>query len=583
MLAVACSKDSPAPTSASVDCTSATSYARTNSEWDWRPAFVNDNLRAVASQDGHFGAVGDRSMTKRSATGWVWHTIGYNGGADFFATTWLGDATIDVGSGPYASYDGFDLIADPDTHQQYALRGMASSGGLVVAVGDHGELVTTPDGLTWTRETPIADVRLNDVLWTGREFVAVGEHGAMYQSSNGRSWARLETGRTDTINAIATRDDQFFIATVDGYVLHGSGRFWGVVVDRSPQPIADVASGPKGVVAVGPDGLLMTSPDGECWEQVGGVTNTNLWSVAADQGFVAVGDNGTILQSKDGRNWFARPPGGTIDLGLVKKFGSTWIATGNDYTILTSIDGRNWTPADVLGPKGPIGSGVSDLTYAQGHFVAVATDGIVLSSPDGTQWTRFDTGTAADFSSIVWAFGQFFASRYDGVIMAGPDETSLVALPVSTHKYAELAASNGFIAVLSGSASGAGGTAGLWSSDGVQWSASIHPVPDYVQEIIGTNQGFLTVSASALYSSANGDRWTRESKLPFPAFTLAADGNIVMVAGAFGQLAVSSDRRTWTMEDTGAIDKQSDLFGIALDPNGAVAVGSGSLLLYRAR
>lgn len=62
--------------------------------------------------------------------------------------------------------------------------------GLFVAVGDTGEIQTSPDGVTWTRRETTSSYNLFSVAFNGvSDFVAVGTNGEIRHSTNGTSWS----------------------------------------------------------------------------------------------------------------------------------------------------------------------------------------------------------------------------------------------------------------------------------------------------------------------------------------------------------------------------------------------------------
>jgi hypothetical protein len=61
------------------------------------------------------------------------------------------------------------------------LRGVAYGDGLFVAVGD-GTILTSPDGVSWTRQTPPTGNWLYGVTYGNGRFVAVGMYGIILTS-----------------------------------------------------------------------------------------------------------------------------------------------------------------------------------------------------------------------------------------------------------------------------------------------------------------------------------------------------------------------------------------------------------------
>ena len=59
-----------------------------------------------------------------------------------------------------------------------------------VAVGAHGTVLTSPDGITWTTRSTGSAHYLYDVAWTGSQLVAVGAGSSVFTSPDAITWKR---------------------------------------------------------------------------------------------------------------------------------------------------------------------------------------------------------------------------------------------------------------------------------------------------------------------------------------------------------------------------------------------------------
>jgi len=137
--------------------------------------------------------------------------------------------------------------------------GVAYGGGLFVAVGDNGTILTSPDAATWTPRTSGTANSLNDITWGRGNFVAVGEGGTIQTSPNGASWTGRPSGTSISFQGVT----------------YGGGIF----------------------LTVGNSDTFLTSPDTINWSQR--VINYSLFyrgTFGCDT-FVMVGENGHIIQS----------------------------------------------------------------------------------------------------------------------------------------------------------------------------------------------------------------------------------------------------------------------------------------------
>ncbi len=197
-----------------------------------------------------------------------------------------------------------------------------------------------------------------------------------------------------------------------------SNGYWGV--DWSPQ------LGLFAAVSInGTGNRVMTSPDGITWTARTSASDT-VWVAikwVADLGlFVALSN--TCMTSPDGINWTTRaiPSASYRDVAWSPKL-KLLVAVGNGGTprCATSPDGITWTSRTI-----------NTLAWYRvawsqevGIFVAVSegsgTTGRVAYSYDGINWSYANIDSDVSLRGLVWAssMGLFIASR--GVIMTSPD------------------------------------------------------------------------------------------------------------------------------------------------------------------
>ncbi len=76
---------------------------------------------------------------------------------------------------------------------------------------------------------------------------------------------------------------------------------------------------------------------------------------------------------------------------------STFIAVGNAGNIITSSDGTKWTKK-----KAGTKKHLRGVTYGDGKFVMVGNSGTVLTSPESTNWTRIKSGTSRHLRRVFF-------------------------------------------------------------------------------------------------------------------------------------------------------------------------------------
>ncbi len=192
----------------------------------------------------------------------------------------------------------------------------ARFGGFYMAAGAAGTVVTSPDAVTWTKQTSGTSNDLNGIAANGGgQYVVAGANGTLVVSNNGVSFVTAASGTTNALNAVT----------------YGNGRY----------------------VAVGANGTLLNSTDGTTWQAANSNTSANLNGVAFGTwvstttglivtNFVAVGAAGTVLTSPDGLTWTALTPITTKTLTAID-FGRQFVAVGSSGGIFTSADAVTWT------------------------------------------------------------------------------------------------------------------------------------------------------------------------------------------------------------------------------------------------
>jgi hypothetical protein len=207
------------------------------------------------------------------------------------------------------------------------LRAIAFGGGLFVAVGDSGLILTSPNDTTWTNQISGTTKCLRSVGHPGGYFTAVGDSGTILTSLDGIVWTNQTSGTIKNLNAVSSGN------------LFGGGSIRGIKT-----------------VAIGDSGIILTSSDsGKTWNsQTSGTTNT-LWGIFClgdDLNghwlfYITVGAQGTILTSYTnvtspsyslpGVVWTPQMSGTTRNLyGVSWGYQDSIVAVGDSGTILTS-------------------------------------------------------------------------------------------------------------------------------------------------------------------------------------------------------------------------------------------------------
>ncbi len=99
------------------------------------------------------------------------------------------------------------------------LRGVASNGETVVAVGRSGAIVVSEDLDSWIEVEHGSNAYLNEVAWGGERFVAVGDRAAVLASYDGITWSQVDVDVDVDLLDIEWTGNDFVIVGDQGTVL----------------------------------------------------------------------------------------------------------------------------------------------------------------------------------------------------------------------------------------------------------------------------------------------------------------------------------------------------------------------------
>ncbi len=169
------------------------------------------------------------------------------------------------------------------TYPPYALT---YGGGLWVLVCGYKEILTSPDGINWTKvvSRPSSGYyTLVDVTYGGGTFVAIGnsvvDHlgaaPALY-SKDGVTWTEKTTSTSGGLNGVTYGGGQFVITGASGYIATSpDGVTWTKRTAPSSQTLYKVAYGNGVFVTCDGAYYPVTSPDGITWTKHGKAPSAN--------------------------------------------------------------------------------------------------------------------------------------------------------------------------------------------------------------------------------------------------------------------------------------------------------------------
>jgi hypothetical protein len=161
------------------------------------------------------------------------------------------------------------------------------------------------------------------------------------------------------------------------------------------------------LLAAGNKGSLICSPYAETNITVTNIVGTNV-----------VVTNRTV--STLGVVWHAvQPRPTTNDLQGVGVFNNLYLVTGDNGTVLTSADGTNWTKRAT-----PTIALLSSVAASPNVIVATGDDGAILTSQDGLSWANQNSATVNWLYRVRYLAGQFISVGQNGTILTSANGTN---------------------------------------------------------------------------------------------------------------------------------------------------------------
>lgn len=412
------------------------------------------------------------------------------------------------------------------------LLSVACGNGLLVAVGDRGTIVSSPDATNWTVQPLRADVSLLGVSYGDGLFVAVGQGGTILTSPDGSTWTLQQSGHASELVSVA----------------YGNGRFVAVGADELDNP------------------MVLASSDGTAWDRQYFPATFEITDITYGGGlFVAVGSGDYIWTSPDGTVWSAQALAQDADLECVAFLNNRFVAAGENGALLVSPDGIQWTFRIPVTPRRLLG-----VAYGQGQYVAVGARGVLFTSPDTLNWTQESSSTPDRLEDVIVAEDLLVALGENGTTLISTDGHVWAKQSLGTTRDLDgMTIGNDTVVVV-----GKHGTI-LTSTNGLDYLDQISGTTDNLHGVAFDHGIFLAVGEpGTILTSTNASDWIRrETRCP-SSLKRAAYGNGLWVAvGTEGTILTSADTIQWTQQDAGTFQ---DLNAVAFGHGTFVVVGDQS-------
>ena len=287
-----------------------TGGASATSPWTNRASAHAGNFYGVASRSGLHVASGAGGAIYTSTNGIDWTARSSGKGGLLMNVNGNGPLWVAVGEGGaiVTSTNGIEWISRASPTNAL-FRGIAYGNGAYVACGDGGAIVRSTNGVDWASVASGTNLSLqgvgygadfanagdtNGVPAESAQFVVVGANGHILTSTNGVEWTRRTSGTTYYLSDV-TYGNGYYVAVGNTRILRSSdGIEWSFATNGTYLYRAAYCSGT--FKAAGANGAIWSSSNGLTWEaESSGTTNLMRGISYANDQYAAVGFNGTIL------------------------------------------------------------------------------------------------------------------------------------------------------------------------------------------------------------------------------------------------------------------------------------------------
>lgn len=339
------------------------------------------------------------------------------------------------------------------------------------AGGTNGIILSSRDGLNWEERRPAAagqDVILASGGFNAGNIYFLRGRTNFWTSQGGESWTPITNPVPKQMKSLASGRDIVVACGTDGYVAYSTNGTQWTVVTRPPSfsfITGDAFSG-KLIATEYASNRVLTTVDRVTWYTNRlPVTAPIVSSVIGSQGAVVCGKNGELFYSRDLAAWQpveSRPPGKVTRLHYLNDL---YVALGTNGTVLTSSDAATWAEA----AKAPALQANLSFGWFKGRYVCMDVQGFLWVSKDLSQWDRINTLVPPRAPA---GYGTHIVASDSKLLIANVEDTA-VTEDLVTWQFGGMPASSGANEILWGNgfylAASPSGTF-RYSRDGLKWT-----------------------------------------------------------------------------------------------------------------
>jgi len=219
------------------------------------------------------------------------------------------------------------------------------------------------------------------------------------------------------------------------------------------------------------------------------------------------------------------------------------------------------------------------IVYGNGTFIAVGSNGAIVSSADGVLWESINSGTTKWIKAITYSNLKFKAVGWEGVYLTSADGRQWNAQVMATINdyHNDIIYAGGLYVVVGYFNDIAPRGNVIRSLDGINWNVDTMFAGYNYGIAHGANTYIVTGNAGKILSSPDCDIWTIETSNSNSNLTsVSYANNLFVVVGTDGAILTSINGQSWST--VGAITSET-LYEVRFCQDTWIAVGANGTLL----
>lgn len=441
-------------------------------------------------------------------------------------------AVLLIAPAAWADQPGWNYVYNPPGEKIKNLNSLAYGGGIYVAVGNAGVIISTADGKDWfrclskTKENLVSVKYLNnlfvatgnnfiltstdgvnwefnvfnnlaDITYGKGKFFAADKTGDIFSSTDLKQWTKLTVpGGKNGLSYIDFINDWFIAGSVTGAIfLSNDGVDWSM--EKGPDILTKVVyTGDRFLALCLKSGKKYSSKNLVDWEEdSSGIYTGMVLDDLINNTYKYYLVNGKYVMTQSG---FTRMLhiGNDFDVYAVVVNGSLMAVGSNGYVM--SYPGSGWVEPNIV-------KSLNKISFENGKFVSTGQGKTSVTSLDGEKWILGINGEKTIIKGIVSGGGLQAKINSGGSILTSPDGVnwSGTQLPENTGTIKAITYGDGkFVSVT-------GDKKVIVSLDGVKWGAvNTDFRPNFKPTGLAFGEGiFVATSGDRFFTSEDGHIW----------------------------------------------------------------------------